>query len=88
MTLMDYIDRTIKFIESSNKSNVLAIIVFPYIFNNDKMVYGFKNYSNDIEYKRKIELLVGNFKKPVYKLGEMDSIDKVVKDIIDFFQEE
>lgn len=83
---IDYIEKTIKSIESVSNCKVNAIVVFPMTIKDDWLgVYGKKRPITENEYrilKRKLE---DRFSLSVYKLGDTDSMYSLYQDIIDQF---
>ncbi len=85
---IEYIQRTIMFIESSVDCKVIAIVVFPLdIKDNWAGMYGLKEIINPEKYidiKRKLFV---QFKLPVFKLGNDTDMDNLIKIIEDYFSE-
>lgn len=81
---IDYIERTVKFIEASVDCKVIAAVVFPLDIKNDwSGIYGKKEPITTEKYekiKKSVEQKIG---VPVFLLGE--EIDGLCEKVIDFF---
>ncbi len=86
---IEYINRTISFIESGVCCVVLGVVVFPMnIKDTWKGIYGIKEKITDDEFydlKHRIEKEIG---KCVYNLGDEADIERLYHSILDFFSEE
>lgn len=82
----EYIERTIKFLESANNSKVIALVLFPcrrkdvYAYLNDEM----QPIQNNELIKKKKDL-ENTFSLSVYILGDDNEIDSLYEDIISYF---
>lgn len=78
----EYIEHTIKYLESYGFCKVIALTVFPMDFDN-----GWKRYTQKKVRIRpeKFDALKNSFSIPVYQLGVEDDILKLFNQIINFF---
>ena len=82
---IEYINRTIKFIESSIDGKVIAIVIFPLGLKNDWTgIYGKKERLNNSDIEKLKERYLFNFKIPSYELGD-EEIKKLVEYIIEIY---
>ena len=85
---LEYIDRTVKFIESSVDCKVIAIVVFPMDLKDDwSGAYGSKQKMSDEKYITLKHKLNDHLNIDVYNLGDEKEIDKLVEKLVDFFSE-
>ncbi|GKX30393.1 hypothetical protein SH1V18_28730 [Vallitalea longa] len=85
----DYIERTIKFIESSVDCKVISLIVFPMKLKNDWMgMYGGKEEMTFDDFEAKCQLLRKRFNVDIYKLGNEEHMKRLVDLIIQYFSKE
>ncbi len=85
---LDYIDRTIKYIESVVNSKVIAIVVFPMdIKENWTGIYGQKIGLSQEKLLSLKKQLSKQFSVPVYKLGCKIDMNAVAENIINYFGE-
>lgn len=83
---IDYILRTIKFIESSIECRVIALVIFPMQLKNDwSSIYNSKEPLTDEEYLEIHHRLVDTFSLPVYLLGNDQDMTTLMEHIISFF---
>ena len=81
---MDYIKRTVNFLEASVDCKVIAIVVFPLDIKNDWTgIYGTKELITTEKYERIKKLVAQRIGVPVFWLGK--DIDGLSEKIIDFF---
>lgn len=82
----DYIERTVKYIESSVNSKVISIVIFPMDIKKDWTgIYGQKTFLSEDKLMRLKEQLFKRFSVPIYKLGCESDMNNVAENIIDFF---
>lgn len=83
---IDYIQRTIKFIESCIDCCVIAIVVFPMTIENNLFgIYGKKKRISDKEYIDFKSKLESTFQLPIFCLGIENDMDNMTNTIVDFF---
>lgn len=83
---IEYIQRTIQFIESISKSCVIALILYPMgILDNWRSLYAAKRPHNEEELTYFKSRLTQAFHLPVYILGIDDDMNMLTQKIIDFF---
>lgn len=79
---IQYINRTIKFIEASSDGKVIAIVIFPMDLKNDWTgIYGKKEQINENALNSLKERLSQQFQIPLFDLGS-ENIDSLVEYII------
>lgn len=82
---IQYINRTIKFIEASSDGKVIAIVIFPMDLKNDWTgIYGKKEPINENTLKSLKERLSQEFQIPLFELGS-ENIDSLVEYIISVY---
>jgi uncharacterized NAD-dependent epimerase/dehydratase family protein len=85
---IEYVKRTVNFIESSVECNVVAIVVFPVDIKDDWTgIYGGKKELNENKYIKIKTNLFEKFNIPIFKLGAEDDINTLVDLITNFFVE-
>lgn len=85
---MEYIGRTIAFLESGVEGKVIAICVYPMQYKKDWTgMYGLKKPLQRHEFELLKLSLCGKFSIPVYQLGEENDIDSLFGDILLFFSD-
>ena len=83
---LDYIKRTISFLESSVDSTVICIVVFPMDLKNRLLgIYGGREKITDGKYLNLKKNLENETQKNVYNLNNMEDLQKMVDQIIVFF---
>jgi len=83
----DYINRSIKYIESSVDCKVIALCIFPIdIDNTSSLSYRKKALSNEkfLELENKLNKY---YKLPIYKLGNENHLNSLFETIIEYFSE-
>lgn len=82
---VEYVNKTISFIEAATEGNVIALMVYPMdIKSEEQGVYGgFKRLEAD-----KIRTISEIYKLPVFKLGEQEDLNELVDLCINYFSEE
>lgn len=83
----DYINRSIKYIESSVDCKVIALCIFPIdIDNTSSLLYRKKALSNEkfLELENKLNKY---YKLPIYKLGNENHLNSLFETIIEYFSE-
>lgn len=83
----DYINRSIKYIESSVDCKVIALCIFPIdIDNTSSLLYRKKALSNEkfLELENKLNKY---YKLPIYKLGDENHLNSLFETIIEYFSE-
>ncbi|SFR68129.1 S8 family peptidase [Anaeromicropila populeti] len=84
----DYIERTIKYIESYADSKVLSLVVFPMKIKNNWMgIYGNKEKITEEEYKNIKSILQQRFHRTVYSINYEEEVDLLVEELINYFGE-
>lgn len=83
---IEYIRRTISFLESSVDGKVISICVYPMKYKSDwSSIYSQKESLSNNEFYTLKEILVEKFSIPIYKLGNEDDLNALLNDIINFF---
>ncbi len=83
---LDYIERSIHFLEAGVACEVIAICVFPMtVKKNWSGIYHTKEVLSEAEYQTMKELLTCRFSVPVYRLGDADDITELFENILTFF---
>lgn len=83
---LDYIARTIRFIESAVDCKIIAFVVFPVVQARDWAgEYGVKSTLTSEEHHRLAEKLWGRFHLPVFRLGIDSEMERLTDQIISFF---
>ncbi len=86
---INYIKRTISFIESSIDSKVISLVVFPMDFkDNWTGIYGYKKTLSEEKYYKLKEILYNEFNLPIFKLGLENDMSELVNLIINYFSED
>ena len=84
---LEYIRRTVQFIESSSPSKVIAFVVFPVKLEKEIAgVYGKKTVISEDEFKQRKSIVEKVFGIRTFLLNQ--DIEEVVNHVIDFFCEE
>ena len=85
---INYIKRTIQFIESLDCGSILALVVFPVIASQSLTGVGYKSRALSKEEMQKIKKKYTNeFSLPVFDLGNNDDMDALTGKIIDYYSE-
>lgn len=82
---VDYIARTVKFIESSVDCKVIAFVVFPMDLKNDWGIYGGTVPISAKKYDMLVKKLMV-FSIPVFKLGDEKDMQALCRLILGYFQ--
>lgn len=83
---MDYIERTIRYIEAMVNSKVISIVIFPMdLKDNWTGIYGQKIALSAEKLFSLKERLLRQFSLPVYELGKESDINEMAENVIDFF---
>ena len=86
---MDYIGRTIKYLESVVESKVIALVLYPMdITDKWTGIYGRRIKVDEAKIQTLSEEVRERFGLPLYCLGKEDDMEKVKDALIDFFAEE
>ena len=84
---LEYIRRTVQFIESSSPSKVIAFVVFPVKLEKEIAgVYGKKTVISEDEFEQRKSIVEKVFGIRTFLLNQ--DIEEVVNHVIDFFCEE
>lgn len=79
---IEFVKRTISFIESVGECKVLAIVVFPMDLKNEKLgVYG----GVSVMEQKKYQEIKSSYSIPVFILGDEEHIEKMTDLVINFF---
>lgn len=85
---IEYIERTISYIESLTQGKVIALVLFPLLKNNKWSITGNNYYKvSNIELKKCKKILNNYFNKNVFILNENEEINLLVESIIEYFKE-
>ena len=85
---MEYVERTVHFIESSANCKVISLVVFPMdIEDNWTAIYGSRKLLKNEKYTSIKTVLQNKLGIPVLKLGCEDDMNTIVEIITDFFTE-
>ena len=85
---LDYIERTINFINSGIETEVFALALFPMdIKDSWASMYGSKEKLSDEKYIKIKDILERKFNMNIYKIGDEDDMNKLMLSIIDYFSE-
>lgn len=83
---INYIIRSIKFLEGITTGKVIALVLFPLKISENNMGFGFRNTPMNYE---EIELTKSKFTEqfniPVYLLGDIEEMDRLFENCVDFF---
>lgn len=83
---IDYIRRTITFLENYQFSKVIALVIYPVIKDMRWSVLGIKkgevNNSKTVEFK---QFLIKHFNLPVFVLGKQDDMLNLYNEAVDYF---
>ena len=83
---LDYIKRTISFLESAVDCTVLCIVVFPMDLKSQLLgIYGGREKITDGKYLDLKKKLENETKKNIYNLDNKEDLQKIIDQIIDFF---
>lgn len=83
---IDYIKRTIKYIEACSGCDIVALSIFPMNIREDFFgIYGSKKRMTEEELSKHKIMLYENLKIPAYVLGDAKDMDELAGIIIDFF---
>ena len=86
---LDYIQRSIEFLESSVDCKVIAICVYPMNVKKDwTRMYNQKEPLSETEYQTLKERIENEFSVPVYRLGEANDITCLFENIVSFLTED
>lgn len=84
---LDYIKRTICFIESTCRGKVIALVMFPMDLRNDwSGMYGSREKMDIEKYIYKKTKLENEFLIPLYELGNEEDMEQLVEIIKNYFQ--
>lgn len=85
---LDYIERSIRFLESSVDCKVIALCVYPMDVKKDwTSMYNRKEPLGDMEYQLLKDVLKDQFSIPVCRLGDADDMTDIYENVIAFFTE-
>ncbi len=85
---IEYIERTISYIESLTQGKIIALVLFPLLKNNKWSITGNNYYKvSNIELKKCKKILNNYFNKNVFILNENEEINLLVESIIEYFKE-
>lgn len=83
---IDYIQRTISFIESSINTKVIALVVFPMTIKDGYLsLHSAKVPLTNDQYINLKEELFNSFGLPVFKIGNDDNMNELFNIVIDYF---
>jgi uncharacterized NAD-dependent epimerase/dehydratase family protein len=83
---IEYIKRTIQFLESSIECKTVAIVIFPMGYAGGwSLEYGPKYALSDNKVAELKEIMSATFGIPVFCLGNSKDMEKLINCIIDFF---
>lgn len=83
---IDYIERTINFIEAASQSEVIGIVVFPMDIKSEYLFsLGRKEVLQEQKYFKLKSQLYEKFHIPVYRLGDQTDYHQLFNQIIDYF---
>lgn len=86
---LDFVLRTVQFIESSVNCKVISLVAFPMDLTDDWTgIYGKKIPLSSSKFEKIREQLSNTLLIPVYQLGDEQDMKSVVNGIIDFFDYE
>ena len=85
---LSYIERTIKFIENSIFSKVVALVVFPMGLKQDWTgIFGTRTRISDSQFTELKNRLFNHFHIPIYELGNKKDMKELVDIVLDYFAE-
>lgn len=85
---IDYIARTKDFIEASVDCRVIAFVMFPMDITDDWTgIYGQRVTLSNEKFMVKQDVLGSKFSIPTYRLGYSADMDKVVEEVINYFDD-
>lgn len=83
---IEFITRTIQFINASVEAEIIAIVIFPMTLRNEQLgVYGGRVQMEEEQLKNKKEEISGITNVPSFILGNMDEMNKLVDTIIKYY---
>lgn len=83
---LNYIQRTISYIESSIDAKIIAIMVYPMkIKNSWEGIFGLKTPLSDMEFNELEKKIKDIYKISIYNLSNDTHIDYLIQDILNFF---
>lgn len=86
---VDYVKRTINYIESCVETKVICLVLFPMDITKDlRGMLGSKSIIEEEKYKTIKEMYESEFQIPLFLLGVEHEMEKVVDIVIDTFSEE
>ena len=86
---IEYIERTIKYLESAIESRVLALVLFPMdISDSWKGIYGSRKEISLDKLKTLKSTMVSQIGLPLYCLGDEGAMSQLFNDILNYFSEE
>ena len=84
---LDYIERTVRYIQSAAETTVIGLVIFPMDINSDWTgVYGARNRLTADESSILKIKLQQTFQIPAYNLGVEQDMDLLYSDIVSFYQ--
>lgn len=83
---IDYIHRTINFIESIINARVISIVIFPMDLREGLQgILGSKIRITDTKYNKIKNIFESRFKIPIFKLGSESDMDCLIEELINYF---
>ena len=83
---IEYIRKTLSFIESSSDSKVIALVMFPLDYEDDwKGAFGKKKVLSESEISLLLDKYSYEFEIKAFKLDDKEHIDILINEIIGFF---
>lgn len=83
---IEYVERTIRFIESSVECKVIGLSLFPLDFRNESFYGNRKQISVEKFEQLKLEY-DSQLKLPLYHLGKEDDMESLIDNIVQYFEE-
>lgn len=81
---IDYIERTVRFIESSSKSKVIALVTFPVVI--EFSMGGMDLINSKLNIKNKIKILEASIGIPSFRLGNKSELQSLFNICINYFE--
>ena len=86
---LDYIERTIRYLEASVESEVVALVLYPMGFSDSWAgIYGSRVKVKEERVCELAEIFREKFDLPLYLLGKEEDMEALKNTVIDFFAEE
>lgn len=83
---INYIMNTMKYLQILTDAKIVSIVVFPLIYQNvEGVLTKVKAKMGEENLKNFIRILSGKVQTPVYSMDDEKLIEKIAKDITDFF---